>query len=245
MNSSLYVGTIRHNRQIPRKHHFQYPIFMWFLNLDKLDKLPPLGRWFSTTKWAISRYHRPDYYGDPTLPLADAIRRRMKELTGHPVEGDVYGLMNMRTLGLYFSPVNFYYGYDHEGNLSHFLAEVSNTPWNERHQYGHYITETQLSPDNPKQFHVSPFNPLHQHYRWELTAPTEDLFVQIGVDDERGHIFTAQLNLNRRPLSLKSVKRELMRKPVMAIYMVARIYWQALKLFIKGVPYVAYRKETI
>lgn len=169
----------------------------------------------------------------------------MEELTGKPVEGEVYGLLNMRTLGLYFSPVNFYYGYDRAGKFSHFLAEVSNIPWNDRHQYAHYVVENQLRPDNPKQFHVSPFNPLHQHYQWEVTAPDEKLFVQIGVDDDRGHIFTAQLDLNRKPLTLRSVRQELLRKPVMTVYIVARIYWQALKLFIKGVPYVAYEKETI
>jgi DUF1365 family protein len=245
MKSSLYIGTIGHSRQIPRKHRFQYPFFMWFLNLDELDRLPPLGRWFSTSKWALSRYHRPDYSGDPAVHLADAIRKRMEELTGHPVEGQVYGLMNMRTMGLYFSPVNFYYGYDGQGNFSHFLAEVSNIPWNERHQYCHYVDDNHLTPDNPKQFHVSPFNPLNQHYRWKLKAPAEKIFVQLDVDDDRGHVFTAQLDLERRPLTLESVRSELLKKPAMTIYMVARIYWQALKLYIKGVPYVAYEKETI
>ncbi len=245
MKSSLYVGTIGHRRQIPREHRFKYPFFMWFLNLDELDQLPPLGRWFSTSKWALSRFHRPDYHGDPALPLADAIRKRMEELTGQPVLGQVYGLMNMRTLGLYFSPVNFYYGYDKEENCTHFLAEVSNIPWNERHQYGHYLGGNQHNPTHPKEFHVSPFNPLNQHYSWEIVPPTETVSVQIKVDDERGHIFRAQLDLNRKSLTLQSVRRELLKKPAMTISMVAAIYWQALRLFIKGVPYVAYEKEAV
>ncbi|MBM9513927.1 DUF1365 domain-containing protein [Desulfogranum marinum] len=245
MNSSLYIGTIAHSRQIPRKHSFQYHFFMWFLNLDELDQLPRLGRWFSTTRWALSRFHRPDYYGEPTLPLADAIRKRMEELTGYPVAGQVFGLLNMRTLGVYFSPVNFYYGYDGQGNLSHFLAEVSNIPWNERHQYAHYVAGNQLAPDNSKQFRVSPFNPLNQHYSWKIKDPAEKLFVQIQVDDDRGRIFTAQLRLHRRPLTLESVRKELLKKPAMTMYMVAKIYWQALKLYAKGVPYVAYEKETV
>lgn len=245
MKSSLYVGTIGHRRQIPREHRFKYPFFMWFLNLDELDQLPSLGRWFSTSKWALSRFHRPDYHGDPEIPLADAIRKRMEELTGQPVPGQVYGLMNMRTLGLYFSPVNFYYGYDREENCTHFLAEVANIPWNERHQYGHYLGGNQHNPDNPKEFHVSPFNPLNQHYSWQIVPPVETVSVQIKVDDERGHIFKAQLDLKRRPLTLKSVRRELFKKPAMTISMVAAIYWQALKLYIKGVPYVPYEKEAI
>jgi DUF1365 family protein len=218
---------------------------MWFLNLDETEHLPSFGRWFSTSGWAISRYHRPDYYGDPQMPHGEAIRERMLELTGHEVQGSVYGLMNMRTLGLYFSPVNFYYGYDAAGNLSHFLAEVSNTPWNERHQYAHYVADEHLTPDNPKKFHVSPFNPMNQHYRWEIKNPSENISVKIMVDDERGHLFTAFLNLNQKPLSLPNIRKELVKKPVMTAYIVLRIYWQALKLYMKGVPYVAYKKELL
>lgn len=245
MKPALYVGTIAHRRQIPVEHRFLYGFFMWFLNLDELDKLPSLGRWFSTKRWALSRFHRPDYYGDPALPLADAIRNRMEELTGQPVTGQVCGLLNLRNLGLYFSPVNFYYGYDSRGNFTHFLAEVSNIPWNERHQYAHYVADGQLMPHQPKKFRVSPFNSLNQKYRWKLKAPDETLCVQLAVDDERGHIFEALLNLKRYPFTKKTVTRELLRKPAMTIFIVAGIYWQALRLYRKGVPYVPYEKEMI
>lgn len=245
MKPSLYVGTIAHHRRIPVEHQFQYPFFMWFLNLDELDQLPLLGRWFSAKRWALSRFYRSDYYGDPTVPLADAVRERMQELTGKKVEGQVCGLLNMRNLGLYFSPVNFYYGYDNSCKLTHFLAEVSNIPWNERHQYGYAIEQSGLNPEQPKEFHVSPFNSVDQHYRWTLGAPDETIGVQLAVDDERGHIFEARLDLQREPLTIRSVKKQLFRKPVMTIFIVAGIYWQALKLYRKGVPYVPYEKEMV
>ena len=244
MKSALYIGTIAHKRNIPVEHKFQYPFFMWFLNLDELDELPSIGKWFSAERWAMSRFNRPDYYGDPDVPLADAIRSRMEELTGEPVTGQVCGLMNMRTLGVYFSPINFYYGYDSEGNFSHFLAEVSNIPWNERHQYGHFVGNGVLTPDHPKEFHVSPFNSQNQHYSWKIMEPGSTVSVQLNVSDERGHIFTAQLGLNRHPLNLRSVRARLLRKPAMTMSIVAGIYWQAFNLFRKGVPYIPYTKET-
>lgn len=245
MKPALYVGTIAHKRRLPVCHGFQYGLFMWFLNLDELQGLPSLSPWFSTGKWAFSRFYRPDYYGDPAVSLADAIRTRMEQLTGRRVTGQVYGLLNMRTLGLYFSPVNFYYGYDDNGSLTHFLAEVSNIPWNERHQYGHYVGDNALTPDNAKQFRVSPFNPVNQHYSWKITAPDENLTVQLGVKDERGRIFQAILNLKRHPLTRRTVTGQLLKKPAMTVYMVAAIYWQAFKLYRKGVPYVPYEKEVI
>lgn len=245
MKPSLYVGTIAHRRLIPIENRFQYGFFMWFLNLDELENVPSLGICFSAKRWALSRFHRSDYYGDPSLPLADAIRNRMEELTGKPVTGQVCGLLNLRTLGLYFSPVNFYYGYDNRGNFTHFLAEVSNIPWNERHQYAHYVADNKLTPNHPKQFRVSPFNSVNQNYSWKLKAPDETVTVQLAVDDERGHIFEALLNLKRCPFTKKSVVGKLLRKPVMTISIVAGIYWQAFKLYRKGVPYVPYEKEMI
>lgn len=245
MNSALYVGSIAHKRRIPVEHTFQYPFFMWFLNLDELDQLPSFGRWFSTKKWAMSRFNRPDYYGDPQKKLADAIRSRMEELTDKPVTGQVCGLLNMRTLGVYFSPVNFYYGYDDNGDFSHFLAEVSNIPWNERHQYAYYVRDGLLTPDHPKEFHVSPFNDENQHYSWVLREPGSDVSVQLDVHDKRGHIFTAALGLKRHPLNLQSIRAQILRKPAMTMSVVAGIYWQAFNLFRKGIPYISYNKETV
>jgi len=245
MNSAICIGTIAHKRHIPKRHRFSYPIFMWYLDLDELDRIPNLGRWFSVDKWALSRFHRPDYLGDPKKPLAATIRQRMAELTGIAATGKIYGLMNTRTLGLYFSPVNFYYAFNTEGELSHFLAEVSNTPWNERHQYAHYVADNQLTPTHAKAFHVSPFNPINQTYSWSIGVPGDTIGVHLSIEDHRGHIFEAHLNLTRHPLTLKSVKKELTKKPVMTAFILAGIYWQAFKLFIKGIPYVSYRKEMI
>ncbi len=245
MQAGLYVGKIHHRRFIPKNHRFSYPFFMYFIILDRFAEQRSIGRLFSINRWAFNRFHRPDYYGDDDQPLADAIRERMKELTGYPVRGEVYGLMNVRTLGLYFSPVNFYYGLDKDGTFSHFLAEVSNIPWNERHQYGYYVQNRRLTLSDTKKFKVSPFNPVEQRYHWQISPPGEQIQVKLGVDDERGHIFEASLTLQREPLTIKSLRRQLLRRPVMTASIVAAIYWQALMLYVKKVPYVPYHKEMI
>ncbi|HBH28497.1 MAG TPA: DUF1365 domain-containing protein [Desulfofustis sp.] len=243
MNAALYTGTVTHNRFIPKKHGFSYRFFMWFLNLDRIDQLPDVGRWLSSRRFALTRYYRPDYFGDPTEPLHISVKNRLHELTGTPVTGDVYGLLNLRSLGLYFSPVNFYFGYNTKAECTHLLAEVSNTPWNERHCYGHVLAGDD-GPNHPKVFKVSPFNPVNQHYRWYIEAPSKTLRLGIHVSDERGHVFTAGLNLIRRPFEPAVVKRYLLKKPVMTAFMLTAIYWQALKLYCKKVPYVPYQRKT-
>lgn len=240
MSHALYVGRVAHRRLQPKVHRFSYPLFMWMLDLDELPQLPEVGRWFSLRRPALSRFIRADYLGDPARPLAEAVRQRMAQLTGKPVAGRVCGLLHLRTLGLYFSPVNFYYGFDEAGQCSHFLAEVSNIPWGEHHHYGHYLGDGNFCPAHPKAFHVSPFNPDDQQYRWDITPPGERLAVTIEVSDRRGEVFAATLDLARRPLDPAEVRRQLRRIPVMTAYVVAAIYYQALRLYLKGVPYIPY-----
>lgn len=244
MKPALYLGTIAHKRYIPREHQFRYPFFMWFLNLDHLHELPCYAPWFSTIRPALARFKREDYYGEKKQPLADSIRERLAELTGEAVQGEICALLNMRTMGIYFSPVNFYFGYDQHHSLSHFLAEVSNTPWNERHQYGYLIEETGLNFTAEKAFHVSPFNHLNQEYHWQLTEPGLELLVQLGVADQRGQVFEAVLNLRRTELTKANIIDQIRKKPAMAMTILSRIYWQALRIFAKKIPYVPYKKEN-
>ena len=242
MKDGICIGTVRHQRAIPKKHGFSYPMFMWLFNLDRIAELPDIRPWFSKTSWSLSQYHRSDYFGNVDEPLAESVRQEMQRQTGRQVEGDVYGLLNLRTVGLYFSPVNFYFGCSHSGAVSHFLAEVSNIPWNERHLYTHHFSEGSRF-SHPKQFHVSPFNDEHQHYQWTIELMDETFAITIAIEDERGDVFKAELQLTRHALDRKTIRRQLIRRPVMTASIVTSIYWQALKLYLKGVPYVPYQKK--
>ncbi len=245
--SGFYVGSIRHERYLPKEHQFQYPFFMWLLNLDRLASQPDLGLWFSPRRFALSRFKRSDYLGDADTPLHLAVKRRMEELTGVEVSGEVSGLLNLNTMGLYFSPVNFYFGYDRSGRCSHFLAEVSNTPWNERHHYAFTVAGDQgsITRSHAKQFHVSPFNPDQQQYSWAITPPGDHVNIDIAVADERGQVFKAMLRLSYSPLTLSSVRKQLIKRPVMTALTMIGIYWQALRIYLKKIPYVPYQKEPL
>lgn len=243
MNAALYLGRVTHQRHIPRQHGFSYPFFMWLLNLERLDDMPDLGRWFSTRRAALSRFRRSDYLGPDAHPLARSVKQKLLELTGKPVTGEVWGLLNLSSLGLYFSPVNFYFGYDQQGKCTHLLAEVSNTPWNERHYYAHDLSIERKPIRHAKEFHVSPFNPMEQEYRWQVEPPGDHVRIRIEVHDPRGHIFDAAINLQQHPLNRPLVRGQLLRKPVMTAFILCGIYWQAWKLYLKKVPYVPYRKK--
>jgi DUF1365 family protein len=244
MNPAIFTGHVAHERNLPKQHRFSYPFFMWYLNLDRVDQIEDLGRWFSTTRFALSRFNRSDYLGNHAEPIHISVKKRMEELTGSPVQGEIHALMNLRTLGLYFSPVNFYFGHDANGEPSHFLAEVSNIPWNRRHQYGFQLQHKNSdAPEHRKAFHVSPFNPMEQRYRWHIDYRPHAICIAIEIHDKRGHVMTARVDLARYGSEPEKIQRKLAKTPAMTATIVRRIYWQALKLYLKGVPYQPYREE--
>ena len=88
--------------------------------------------------------------------------------------------------------------------------------------------------ETAKAFHVSPFLPMETHYRWRFTAPGSRLLVHLRNDEARGHAFDATLSLERREITGRSLAAALARFPFMTLRVVALIYWQALKLKLKG-----------
>ncbi|MCP3701636.1 MAG: DUF1365 domain-containing protein, partial [Alteromonas sp.] len=149
IESAIYKGKVYHQRFKPTQHKFDYDIYLFWLKLEsnELETLSSSLKRFSAYNKARVRFKREDYLGDPSLPLDQAVIDRMTELNGgKTLQGDVFMLGQLRMWGLYFSPVNFYYLRNAEGKYTHMLAEVSNTPWNERH---HYLVNLDTQDDTP------------------------------------------------------------------------------------------------
>ncbi len=241
LTSAVLRGQLYHQRHKPTKHGFSYPIAQWWLALDELEQVGKLSRLLSTRGFAPLWFRRSDYLRGSSGDLATAVRTKMSELAGEPVNGRVFFLGGLRTFGCYFSPINCYFVQPagHTG-YSHMLAEVSNTPWNERHYYLLDLSDTmadQLTHD--KAFHVSPFNPVDMTYHWQLQPPrnTPDnrSMIHLEAHKESRH-FSATMKLKRSELNPRAIRRVLMRFPVNTLTTLGAIYWQALRLWLKKTP---------
>lgn len=241
--SAIYKGKVYHQRFKPTQHKFDYDIYLFWLKLDE-EELTTLShelKCFSAEGKARVRFKREDYLGDPSLSLRQAVLDRMTELNdGTSLYGDVFMLGQLRMWGWYFSPVNFYYLRNTDGKFTHMLAEVSNTPWNERH---HYLVNLDTQDDTPKAFHVSPFNPMDMTYKWSISQPSTRL--SLAMDCVRSDKeFSAGINLTKFTLDNANLTQALKRIPSMTIKTVAGIYWHALKLLLKRTPLYTHPEKS-
>lgn len=231
--SCIYEGTIRHRRAAPATE-FTHPIALGFVDLEELPSL--LGGRLLARGPGVLRFRRRDYLGDPAVPLDLAVRDRVAELTGSRPAGPIRLLTQLRSFGLCFNPVSFYYCLDAAGErVDSVLAEVTNTPWGERHAYA--LTNVGggvITGSFTKQLHVSPFMGMDHVYEARATEPSDTLSVHIASLRGGETVFDATLGLERRELTRSAVARLGVRYPFATARTLALIYGHAIALKLAG-----------
>jgi uncharacterized protein len=234
--SAIYEGTIRHRRFAVRPHELRHRIALVYLDLEELDGL--LGGRLVAGRPGLVRFRRGDYLGDPCVGLADAVRMLLERRTGSAPAGPIRLLTHLRTFGHCFNPISFYYCFNPQEQLDAVVAEVTSTPWGQRHSY---VLERSgkgrgLAASFAKALHVSPFMGMEQRYTLRAVAPGATLAVHIESHERGALVFDATLALRRAPLSSRGLARLTARYPAATLRVLALIYGHALALKLRGVP---------
>jgi hypothetical protein len=241
---------IRHRRFAPRPHDFSYRIYLTLIDLAELPGLFDRFWLWSARRPALAWFRRADFHGDPRHPLDAAVRDRVEQQTGQRPRGPIRLLTHIRYFGHNFNPVSFYFVFDErDERLEYVVAEITNTPWDERHAYVLRLADAeQVGAQGfrwqfDKTFHVSPFLPMDMRYDWRFTAPGEQLAVHMENWRQGAVEFDATLTLKRVAISSSSLARALLAFPFITAQVSTLIYWHALRLMLKRTPFFTHPKK--
>ena len=256
--SGIYMGHVGHTRYQPHIHTFNYPFGLLVLDLDEVADLAEISEGFRLKGIGRLTFRPRDYLPPSTkdngpLALKQRVLAKVSDLGGESQCSKVLFAGQVRHFGFYFSPVNFFFCYQQKpgGLLARYmLAEVSNTPWGERHCY--LIDLCEHKPENPhmistptdKVFHVSPFLNLLMHYQWQVKPPRAESNSQLVVsidnhlESDGSRILNAVVSLQRLPWNRANLQNFCRTFRWQPLNIVRWIYWHALRLFLMGIPFV-------
>jgi DUF1365 family protein len=238
MKSKIYNGFVEHTRYQPTYHSFQYPVYMYGLDLDELEQLDKKLPFFGYNRMRPASIHDADYLDQQPGSLREKLFRFLPD----PVKENVESVMLVtaaRYFHYVFNPVSFYYCFDHLGEAIQVVVEVSNT-FGERHVYvpeknnfvpGEKPGEKKIRFSAEKAFHVSPFNDMQGRYEFLFSYPENEIDVQIALIKEDEKIFEARLRGKGRELTRTRHTAMMLRHPVMPHLTKPRIVFEALRLY--------------
>jgi len=230
VRSAVYTGKLMHARRTPSRHVFRYPVSYWLFDLDELPDLERRLRLFSVNKRNVVSLRDRDHF-EGTKPLKQAVI----EYAGDPTIERVLTLTQPRVLGYVFNPVTFHWCYRGDGSLSCIVTELNNT-------FGERLPEVLRGPElhyeHAKRLHVSPFFGLDYAYEYAFSQPGEEVWVRMHVRDGAGRKpLTAVLHGKRRELTNRAVAGLLLRYPLQPLQVIALIHFEAIRLWLKRVPF--------
>jgi DUF1365 family protein len=240
VNSALYSGQVMHHRLRPREHTLRYRVFWMLLDLDELDQMSRSLRFFSRNRFNLMGFHDADHGDGSETPLR-VQATRLLERRGVDIGSGAIRLLTMpRVLGYVFNPISLYYCHRPDGALAAMIYEVTST-FRERRAYVLPVAPEdgrvgRIDQATGKGLYVSPFMDMDMRYAFKGSVPDDRLDLAIDGLDSQGLLIATAMRGRRRALSDRALLAAMAAMPLLTIKVVAAIHWEALKLWLKGVP---------
>jgi DUF1365 family protein len=234
--SALYLGRVRHRRLLGPEHRFSYPVWYLLADLAELGELDRRVPFFSHNRFNLTSFDDRDHMGPSAEPVREKLERWLRDRGVADDIGRVRLLTHLRILGHVFNPVSFFFVDDREGRLRHAVAEVNNT-FGESYCYLLETAGASVRHEEPKRFHVSPFQPVDGRYRFRITDPAERMTAHIDILRQGDRVFDSTLSLTRRELDASALVATVLRHPHIGFWTLGLIHYQALRLWLKKAPF--------
>lgn len=238
MTAALYIGETTHKRLSPRPHSFRYRLFQLLLDIDRIDEdlcgLKTLRR----GRFGLFSFDDRDHGWRDGRSLRDWVEARLAE-AGIPATAHRIHLLTFpRVLGFVFNPISVFYVEDAAGDLEAIVYEVNST-FKQTHAYVAPASGRGWQRQTAdKQLYVSPFYGVDGVYRFDATPPGKRLNLSVVKLAQGSPTFSATLALHRRALNDNHLAALFLGMPLITLKVVAAIHWEALRLFLKGIPLV-------
>ncbi|HEY9149384.1 MAG TPA: DUF1365 domain-containing protein [Gammaproteobacteria bacterium] len=229
--AQLCFGRVLHHRLLPTAHRFSYPVYFLRLPMHRLDTVAVPG--FSVNRFNLLSFHEADH-GDGGDALAWA--RGLLARHGIEADGEIWLTTFPRVLGYAFKPVSFWHCHGRDGRLRAVLAEVNNT-FGEHHVYLLRVSDPRAALQAEKVFHVSPFLAVRGRYRFTFGVGAQRFRARVDYAVDGGETLRTAWWGVGEPLTPRACLRAFLLYPLMTWTVIFRIHLQALRLFLKRIPF--------